>query len=139
MSILVWEKPKPVRSKKEHAEISFDGGPPGGFVSNMSDDDYNSWRAKVVGLKTGYPQVEIRHSGAVIIVSYSGYKYKTYDTRPTEENIAKARRFDRDDDGSDWAKIHIACAGPIMLTLKEFNDMNAAIGEAFAYLKELGK
>lgn len=103
----------------------------------MSDDDYNKWRAKVVGQKTGYPQVEIRHSGAVIIVSYAGYKYKTYDTRPTEENLAKARRFDRDDDGSSWPKVHIACAGPIQMTLSEFNDMNIAIGEAFVHLKGL--
>jgi hypothetical protein len=82
MSVLTWEKPKKLKSSEEHAaDYSADGAPPGVYVPNMSAEDQAKWKAKVVGANTGYPQVEIRKNGFVLIISSRGYKYKNYNTR----------------------------------------------------------
>ena len=62
MSVLVWEKPKRKVSVDEWKKDSFDGGPPGGFRPNMSDEDMRAWKAKLVGKTTETPRVEIRKS-----------------------------------------------------------------------------
>ena len=92
MTVLMWEKPKQVLSKADWAANQADSAPPGTFVPNMSEEDRMRWKAKLVGIKTGFPQVEIRRDSTVIIVSLRGYKYKNYDTRQTPRRSRKQRR-----------------------------------------------
>lgn len=133
MSVLVWEKPKKLRDSKEHADsYSADGAPPGAYVPNMSAEDRLKWKAKLVGHKTGYPQVEIRRDGCVIIVSTRGYKYKHYDTR----DIRQWKKASKP--AEDVKLIHIACSGPMYLTEREYAEMLEAVREAKAKLEEIG-
>ncbi len=137
MSILSWEKPNQVNTKDKWLEISADGAPPGVFTPNMSHEDNLKWKARLVGHKVGYPQVEIRRDSTVIIVSLTGYKYKQYNLRQTEENLAKARMFDHDENFTNWPTIHIASAGATMLTFDQFTEFKQAIDEAFEFLSDL--
>lgn len=136
-SVLSWEKPKQVMSKDVWAEFSADGAPPGSFVSNMSPEDNLKWKARLVGQMTGFPQVEIRRDSTVVVVSLKGYKYKQYNLRQSQENLDKARKWDREQDVANWPTIHIASAGATMLTLEQFNEFKQAIDEAFQFLHEL--
>jgi len=124
MSILSWDKPKRARSKEAHAQISADGAPPGVYVPNMSQEDQLKWKAKLVGVKTGHPQVEIRRThrgnGLVIIVSLGGgYSYKYYKREETK-----------------GLNIHIASSGPQQMTFQDFEDMIAAVNEAKEVLEK---
>jgi len=85
MGILNWDKPKKIKTTQEWKDdYGFDGGPDGGYQSNMSDDDKLSWKAKVTGTKLGYPQVEIRKTSmfgtqiTIIVNLGKGYNYKQY-------------------------------------------------------------
>ena len=138
-TVLYWDKPKKVMTKEEWAGNQADGAPPGTFTPNMSDEDRAKWKAKLVGQKTGFPQVEIRKDSTVIIVSLNGYKYRHYDTRRTPENLAKARRFDRDASFADWPVVHFASAGPMQLTYQELDELQSAIQEALGVLYTLPK
>jgi hypothetical protein len=136
--VLSWEKPKQVMSKEEWAEsYGADGAPPGCFQPNMSPADIGKWKAKLVGQKTGFPQVEIRKDSTVIILSLTGYKYKWYDTRRSEENLEKSRKYHRNASWDDWPLVHIATAGPMQLSLEELDEMKRAIDEGLQYLRDL--
>src|SRR3954451_18558128 len=81
MTVLMWDKPEKVMTTEEWQSISADSAPPGVYVPNMSDDDKQRWKAKLVGKRAGYPHVEIRKTdrGCVqilLIVSLGGgYSY----------------------------------------------------------------
>lgn len=136
-SVLSWEKPKQLVSKEEWAENQADGAPPGTFAPNMSPADIGKWKAKLVGQKTGFPQVEIRKDSTVIIVSLNGYKYKYYDTRRSQENLEKARKYDKNVQFADWPVVHLASAGPMQLTYQELEELQSAITEALGFLYTL--
>jgi hypothetical protein len=85
VGILNWDKPKKVKTTQEWKnDGGFDGGPNGGYQSNMSKDDMESWKAKLTGTKLGYPQVEIRKTAmggtqiTIIVNLGAGYNYKQY-------------------------------------------------------------
>lgn len=86
--VLRWDVPKKVMTSDQWAKnYGFDGGPTGGYQPNMSQADQDAWKAKITGKKLGYPQVEIRKSGIVIIVNLgAGYNYKHY--RAEDERYA---------------------------------------------------
>lgn len=124
MSILSWDKPAKLRSSEEHAAIySSDGGPPGTYVPNMSEEDMGKWKAKLTGTKRGFPQIEIRKSFSnqmLIIVSLGGYSYKYYTPEKTKDK-----------------NIHISVNGPLQMTFEEMQEMNVAIEEAREFLQNL--
>lgn len=101
MSILMWDKPKKTKSVKEWKDdYGFDGGPDGGYQSNMSENDKLAWKAKVTGTKLGAPQVEIRKTFAtgsqvVIIVNLGqGYNYKYYrSSNPDLDHISTYQEY----------------------------------------------
>lgn len=133
MGVLTWEKPEKLRSSEEHAaDHSADGAPPGAYVPNMSAEDRMKWKAKLAGHKAGYPQVELRRDGCVIVVSSRGYKYKHYDTRDIKRWDKKSKNAD------EVCLIHIACSGPMSLTTEEYGKMLQAVEEAKAKLEEVG-
>lgn len=122
MSILTWDKPKKAMPVDEWKSLSADGAPPGVYIPNMSEEDAERWRAKLVGTKRGNPQVEIRKAGlrgtlALIIVSLG-------------DGITK---------GGEWFttmtrehKTHVAMSfnGTFCLTRQEWLEMVDAVEEA---------
>lgn len=138
MSVLNWDKPKKVRTPQQNAEnYGFEDGPTGGYQPNMSDADAASWKAKETGMKTGFPQVEIRKTfsasaGAtmcLIIVNLGkGYKYKSY------EPVASPKTWGRTTAGIN---VHVSLNGPLQMTFKDVEEMHSAIQEAKDYLAAL--
>ena len=119
MGIINWDKPKKRKPKEEWQNQSFDGGPPGGFVPNMSDKDRRSWKGKLVGVRSDSPQVEIRKDYFVVVVSLGeGYKYKHY-TRDETKGI----------------NLHIGTSAPIQLSFEEWEEFRQAVEEATEVLK----
>ena len=122
---LDWTKPAKVVEVQEWRNTSFDGGPPGGYIPNMSSEDARKWRARLVGHRTNAPQVEIRKSFSsaqltVIVNLGTGYKYK-HQTPETTRGI----------------NIHMATNGAIKMTFEEMEEFHECIGEAKAVLEAL--
>jgi len=68
MALLSWEKPKKVRSTKDHnAMHSADCSVPGTYAPNMSQDDKLKWKAKKIGGKD--PRIEVRKTTEGVLVS----------------------------------------------------------------------
>lgn len=164
MTVLMWDKPKKVKSTADWAESAgFEDGPTGGYVPNMSDEDMGRWKAKLTGVKLGFPQVEIRKTAGAqmtIIVSLGdGYNYKSYkarsDRRPhpyTAADYAKeyptlvGHKYSAGYTELDYTRmgaptygfnVHISLNGPAQMTFEEFEEMHQAIAEAKAYLEAL--
>lgn len=135
----MWDKPKRVMSKEDWAENQADGAPPGTFMPNMSAEDVAKWKAKLVGHKTSYPQVEIRKDSTVVILSLKGYKYKYYDTRRSQENLDKIRQYDKKATYDKWPLIHIASAGPMVMSFEDLDEFKQAIDEGIEFLRNLDK
>jgi hypothetical protein len=130
-NILSWDKPKQKQSVEEWKNQSFDGGPAGGYLPNMSDDDMNKWKAKLIGKTTSSPQVEIRKTikGTQLLVIVNlggGYKYGSHDRVPD--------RWGRSTQGIN---IHMSMNGAAQMTFQEMEELQQAIGEAKAYLENL--
>lgn len=134
MSVLNWDKPKKVRTPEQNAEnYGFEDGPTGGYQPNMSDADAASWKAKETGMKTGFPQVEIRRTirgtMCLIIVNLGkGYKYKHYEPVPTKSWGSSSTK---------GLNVHMSLNGPLQMTFKDVEDMQTAIQEAKDYLASL--
>jgi len=112
MGLLCFEKPKKINSTKEHNDYySADCDVPGTYVPNMSRDDREKWKGKILGKSGKRPlQIEIRKNSFVTVVGLKGYKYKHYNT--TKFNI------------------HVAAAGPIQLTFEEWEEWRKCVEEA---------
>jgi len=73
--ILSFTKPKKKTSTKEHnAYYSSDSGIDGTYVPNMTEADMKTWKAKVVGSRSGNHQIEIRKTlrGAQMLIVVNG-------------------------------------------------------------------
>lgn len=157
MTILVWDKPKKVRSKKDWEQHGgFDGGPTGGYIPNMSDDDAKSWKAKITGTKLGFPQVEIRKQTEealiLLIVNLgAGYNYKTKSTMPDFEQAKRIMKLKHHKTGNedhyaiitdptqDGINVHMSMNGPCLMSFQDMRDMQTAIDEATVALEALEK
>lgn len=99
--MLIWEKPKKLKTTQEHNDTyGADGAPPGAYVPNMSNEDKLKWKAKRITGKDY--RVEIRKTiiGTQMVVI----------VRPDS--------------------IKISANGPINMSHIEFNEFNVAIKEA---------
>ena len=107
MGILKWDEPQKVMSTDEWKAISADGAPPGVYVPNMSKADELAWKAKLVGVTTEYPRVEIRKSSyalVLIIVSLGqGFKQK-YKSMPEGTNVQISMNASAAFDWQEWAE-----------------------------------
>ncbi len=101
-SVLYWGKPAKLIDQKIHNETYiFDGGPLGGYVPNMSLDDRRKWKAKLVGVRSSTPTVEIRKEmGSNVLI------------KVTKEGIK------------------ISSNGPFYMDEKTYDEFNQAIKEA---------
>lgn len=100
--ILFWDKPAKLIDQKEHNETyMFDGGVPGAYVPNMSKAGRLKWKAKLVGVRSATPTVEIRKEmGSNVLIKV---------TKNT---------------------IKISTNGPFTMDIKTQNEFNQAIQEA---------
>lgn len=140
MGILMWDKPEKVMSTEEWMAISADCAPPGVYVPNMSTEDAERWKAKMVGTRSGHPRVEIRKTakGVQMLIIVAA----VLDPRPGVNP-----RLGRVDwkEVHDWEKnqraanIKVSMNGTAFLSFEDWADMNAAIEEARAVLVALGK
>lgn len=139
MSVLMWEKPKQVISKEEWKGNQADGAPPGTWMSNMSHADSMRWKAKIIGAKLGFPQVELRRNGMVVILSKRGYKYNGYDCRQTSEFFAKRAEYEAKYKESlgEPNVVHIASSGAQCMDLKEYEEFQQALKEGWEALEDL--
>lgn len=134
MPVLRWDKPKKVRTPEQNAaHYGFEDGPTGGYQPNMSDADAATWKAKETGMKSGFPQVEIRKSfksaQCLIIVNLGkGYKYKSYEPVKGPNSWGTPTR---------GINVHISLNGPLQMTFKDVEEMQEAIQEAKDYLAAL--
>lgn len=123
MSILVWEKPeKKMTTEQWQSEYVADGAPPCVYVPNMSNDDVNAWKARLVGMTTGYPRVEIRKGTTalmLIIVSLGQGFQQKYKSMPEGTNV------------------QMSMNGASALDWQEWEEMNEAIAEAREALERL--
>jgi hypothetical protein len=90
----------------------------------MSQKNQAKWKGKIVGKKKGCPQVEIRKDSFVTVVGLNGYNYKWY------------KVGDKSSDTSGL-NIHVASAGPIQMTFKDWEEWNQVIEEAKEILENL--
>lgn len=129
MGLICWDKPKKERSTEEHnAMNSSDSGVAGTYVPNMSQSDREKWKGKVTQVKTS-PQVEIRKDTFVIIVGLDGYTYKGYKrVKDTPYSFS-----------TKGLNIHIASAGPIMMSFEGWEEFKAVVEEARKVLETLKK
>lgn len=71
--LLMWDKPDRLMSVADWQNLSADGAPPGVYVPNMSQEDRERWKARLVRPREGEPRVEIRktvgHVQMVLIVT----------------------------------------------------------------------
>jgi hypothetical protein len=154
VSILLWDKPRQRVSKaKWKEEYGFEDGPTGGYQPNMSEDDERRWKAKVVGTKTGFPQVEVRKkAGAslmtIIVNLGDGYNYKYYNALPNlGENTPKPKSYCETQEDADYfdlcggqtpgTNVHISMNGPSTFSFEEISEMTLVIEEAKDYLANL--
>lgn len=139
MAVLMWEKPKQVISKEEWKGNQADGAPPGTWMSNMSHEDSMRWKAKVVGATLGFPQVELRRNGMVVILSKRGYKYNGYDCRQTPEALAeyaeKKKKYGWKDELD--SVVHIASSGAQSMSFREYEEFQQALKEGWEALEGL--
>lgn len=135
MSILNWNKPVKVASSAEHiATEGFDGGPAGGYVPNMSEEDKLKWKAKLVGKTTNHPQVEIRKSFdrvqfTMIVSLGNGYTYKYY-----KPDVAPGNYYH-----TKGVNVHIAANGGVQMTFDQMSELQQAVQEAKEVLETLAK
>jgi hypothetical protein len=129
MSVLSWDKPEQVMSKEDWKSCVFDGGPPGSYIPNMSEEDRVRWKAKFVGGK--YPRVEIRktftagqHVQAVIVVS------------PTGKPIGNRGWGSCKNDFGEDINVKMSMNGSACMTFQEFDNLWAAISEARLVLEK---
>jgi len=123
--LLMWDKPQRAQSVADWKDsYGFDGGPASGYVPNMSDQDAQRWRAKLVGKSTHSPQVEIRRtlgSQVLLIVNLGGgYAYKGYKREHTQ-----------------GVNVHFSVNGPLQMTFDELAELAQVVSEAREYLENL--
>jgi hypothetical protein len=129
MTILMWNKPEKIMSVEDWQAISADNVPLGVYQPNMSEDDKERWKAKLVGHKVGRPHVEIRKSakGTQIFLLVSlggGYKYR---------GCCPDSKWN----STIGTNLHFALNGSARLTFKDWEDMQQAVDEAKAVLEKL--
>ena len=141
MSLVSWDTPKKVRTPEENDRNTFDGGPKGGYVPNMSLEDQHKWKGTIVGKNTTTPQIELRKTfsfstkyvpgrpaignsaSILIIVSLGGgYKYKNM----TYEN-------------TKGINIHFSTNSSIQCTFDQLQEIQIVVEEAKQKLIELWK
>lgn len=141
MSILCWDKPKKAMSAEQWANnAGFDGGPPGGYVPNVAQDDLYKWRAVIKYKKTDHPQIEIRRSSGfnhvqlLVIVALDGYTYQNRVPEPRDKQPGDRYGWWECTKG---VNVHMSMNGSYQMTFDEMAQLSQAIQEAKEALEAL--
>ena len=109
-----WDKPKQVRTTKEHNETFVaDSAPPGVYVPNMSEADKQAWKGKHINKGKDNERVEVR---------------KTFSSR---DNYAQMLMVVTKGEG-----VTISANGKMDMTFEELKEFNEAMTEALEIINE---
>lgn len=122
---------------KVHIEYGFDGGPTGGYMPQMSDDDANRWKAKKFNIGKENARIELRKTfkgvQLFMIVALDGWDLaKKFEKRAPEY-----------DDQGNWMRhndtrglnVRMSMNGPLRMTFDVFSEINQIVQEARIYLE----
>ena len=129
MPLLDFAKPQKLRSSEEHADMhSSDTGIAGTYVPNMSEEDQNRWKAKLINKGKDDARVEVKKTfngvQVVIIVALDGWNY------------GSEKRDNRGWGGTTRGlNVRMSANGAIKATFEQFAEIQAAVAEARAALE----
>ena len=113
--ILSFDKPEKIMSDAEWKSISADGAPPGVYTPNMSDEDKERWKGKLIKGKD--PRIEIRKT----------FRGKGY--------YAQVLIVVWKDVPEEFPDVVISTNGKIGASFQKMEEMHEAIKEAKEILK----
>lgn len=132
MSLLNFNAPKKIKIDR-----GFDGGPDGGYMPQMSDDDAARWKAKILNEGKCNARIELRKSfpntatQVMIFVALDGWdfanKNESIDQKQEQYGHTQATR---------GLNVRMSMNGPLKLTFEQFDEFAQIIAEAKAYLKK---
>lgn len=128
MSVLSWDKPKQIMSTEQWKGISADGAPPGVYQPNMSYEDQQKWKAKLI--RGQLTRVEIRKTASSqvkIVVSLDGHPWSTFKDFRTKKKYPVGHKDN----------VVISMNGPAHFSFKQLEELREAILEAKAVLEEV--
>lgn len=124
--ILDFNKAKKIMSEKERVEkYTSDGGVPGTYVPNMSNEDMQKWKGKYIKGKDERVEIRKTISGTQIVVIV--YKDQRYDEK---KHIASDETYM----SLVHKNVHISANGKIMLSFEEYQELQQVIEEAISIL-----
>jgi|APSaa5957512622_1039677.scaffolds.fasta_scaffold69703_2 hypothetical protein len=128
--LLSFAKPEKARPSDAHNRMnSSDSGVEGTYASNMSEEDKQKWKGKLVGSKSGNFRVEIRKiaEGTNILVIVNG-------EMPTIEKFKMRGRdpyqYKYKVHGNEPHQVKMSANGPMYFTPELWQDLQQAIREA---------
>lgn len=136
--LLNFDKPK-----KVVVEAGFDGGPDGGYVPQMSDEDAERWKAKAFNLGKENARIELRKtfsginngqgsSQVFMIVARDGWDLSSKNEYRTDEPGKSRYGFHTDTRGLN---VRMSMNGPLLMTFDQFAEINQIVNEAKEYLE----
>ena len=130
MTLLNFEKPKKVEK-----DVSFDGGPPGGYVAQMSNEDAARWKAKRFNKGKEDDRIELRKCfGDVyvtIFVALDGWNFgKKHEHRKANSD---GNWYHNDTRGLN---VRMSMNGSLLLTFEQFAEIDQIVNEARAELEK---
>jgi hypothetical protein len=117
MAILSFDKPKKVLTDEQWQKISADGAPAGVYTPNMTDEDKQRWKAKLIKGKDA--RIEIRKC-------FMGLSYYAQVCIVVYKNSSE-----------DFADVVISTNGKIGASFSQIEEMHSAINEAKTILNNL--
>jgi len=142
------------KPKKVEIDYGFDGGPTGGYMPQMSDEDAAKWRGKRVNKDKDGDRIEVRKqldngTMVVIIVAKDGWTYKNEAPDPTTVTYPnKWYRPNEPEEGYNTPmhtrvtntptrglNVRMSMNGPLMMTWAQYQEMDAVMNEAWEILK----
>ena len=127
---------------KVEIDAGFDGGPVGGYVPQMSEQDSVRWRAKLVNGGKDGARVELKKKFTGInngqgstqvsmIVALDGWDYAAKHEARTAN--VKGEWFHTDTRGLN---VRMSMNGPLLMTFEQFAEINQAVQEAADVLRD---
>jgi hypothetical protein len=123
MSVLSFDRPKPVRSNSEHNNTFVaDSAPPGAYVPNMSEEDSLKWKAKRINKGKEDERIEIQKKFSW----HNGKSYPNHEGYSAQTKIIVQKKEPR---------IIMSTNGKIAMSSDDVINFQQAIAEAFEILK----
>ena len=127
--LLNFDKPEKVK-----IDAGFDGGPAGGYVPQMSQEDANSWKAKKFNIGKENARIELRKSYKLtqlfIIVALDGWDLgKKYESREKSDDQKVFQTITK------GLNVRMSMNGPLLLTFDKWQEIHDIVEEAKHYLE----